>query len=48
MGRRRMLLISSALAAAVAALVIFGLASSKSGPVGSRVPALPSEKLAGS
>ncbi|HEX3434989.1 MAG TPA: TlpA disulfide reductase family protein [Solirubrobacteraceae bacterium] len=48
MGRRRLLLISAALAAAVAALVIFGLASSKSGPVGRRAPALPSEHLAGS
>jgi cytochrome c biogenesis protein CcmG, thiol:disulfide interchange protein DsbE len=48
MGRRRMLLIASALAAALAALVIFGLASSKSGPVGRRAPALPGEHLAGS
>jgi len=48
MGRRRMLLISSALAAAVVALVIFGLASSESGPVGRRAPALPGEHLAGS
>jgi thiol-disulfide isomerase/thioredoxin len=47
MGRRRLLLISAGLAVAVAALVIFGLASSKSGPVGKRAPALPSERLAG-
>lgn len=48
MARRSLLLICTALAAAaVAALVIFGLASSKSGPVGHRAPALPSERLAG-
>ncbi|MHB8235579.1 MAG: TlpA family protein disulfide reductase [Solirubrobacteraceae bacterium] len=41
------MLISAALAAAVAALVIFGLSSSKSGPVGKRAPTLPSERLAG-
>jgi thiol-disulfide isomerase/thioredoxin len=35
------------LAAAAAALIVFGLSSSKSGPVGRRAPALPSERLAG-
>jgi thiol-disulfide isomerase/thioredoxin len=48
MGRRRLLLISTALAAAVAALIVFGLASDHSGPVGRRAPALPAEHLAGS
>jgi thiol-disulfide isomerase/thioredoxin len=47
MGRRRLLLISTALAAVVAALIVFGLASSHSGPVGRRAPALPGERLAG-
>ncbi len=47
MGRRRLLLISTALAA-VAALIVFGLASSHSGTVGRRAPALPGERLAGS
>ncbi len=46
MGRRRLLLIFTALAA-VAALIVFGLSSSHSGPVGRRAPALPSERLAG-
>lgn len=46
MGRRRLLLISTALAA-VAALIVFGLASSHSGTVGRRAPALPRERLAG-
>jgi thiol-disulfide isomerase/thioredoxin len=48
MGRRRLLLISTALAAALAALIVFGLAADHSGPVGRRAPALPSERLAGS
>jgi thiol-disulfide isomerase/thioredoxin len=48
MGRRRLLLISTALAAAVAALIVFGLASDHSGPVGRPAPALPGEHLAGS
>jgi thiol-disulfide isomerase/thioredoxin len=47
MGRRRLLLISTALAAAVAALIVFGLGASRSGPVGRRAPALPREHLAG-
>jgi thiol-disulfide isomerase/thioredoxin len=47
MGRRRLLLISTALAAAVAALIVFGLGSSHSGPVGRRAPTLPGERLAG-
>jgi cytochrome c biogenesis protein CcmG, thiol:disulfide interchange protein DsbE len=47
MGRRRLLLISLAVAAALAALIVFGLGSSHSGPVGRRAPALPSERLAG-
>jgi thiol-disulfide isomerase/thioredoxin len=46
MGRRRLLLISTALVAVVA-LVVFGLASNHSGPVGRRAPALPSEHIAG-
>jgi cytochrome c biogenesis protein CcmG, thiol:disulfide interchange protein DsbE len=48
MGRRRLLLISTALAAVIAALIVFGLASDHSGPVGRRAPALPGEHLAGS
>jgi thiol-disulfide isomerase/thioredoxin len=47
MRRRKLLLISPALAAAIAALVVFGLASNHSGPVGRRAPALPGEHLAG-
>jgi len=47
MGRRRLLLISTVLAAALAALIVFGLASEHSGPVGRRAPALPREHLAG-
>jgi cytochrome c biogenesis protein CcmG, thiol:disulfide interchange protein DsbE len=47
MGRRRLLLTLTALAAAVVALIVFGLASSGSGPVGHRAPALPSQRLAG-
>jgi thiol-disulfide isomerase/thioredoxin len=46
MGRRRLLTLT-ALAAALAALIVFGLASNHSGPVGRRAPALPSERLAG-
>jgi|NGEPerStandDraft_6_1074524.scaffolds.fasta_scaffold07321_3 thiol-disulfide isomerase/thioredoxin len=47
MGRRRLLLTSTAIAAALVALIVFGLASNHSGPVGRRAPALPSERLAG-
>jgi thiol-disulfide isomerase/thioredoxin len=47
MGRRRLLLTLTALAAALAALVVFGLASNHSGPVGRPAPKLPSEHLAG-
>jgi cytochrome c biogenesis protein CcmG, thiol:disulfide interchange protein DsbE len=47
MGRRWLLLTLTALAAALAALIVFGLASDGSGPVGRRAPALPSERLAG-
>jgi thiol-disulfide isomerase/thioredoxin len=47
MGRRRLLLILTALAAVLAALIVFGLASDGSGPVGRRAPALPRERLAG-
>ena len=46
MGRRRLLSIFTALAAAVA-LVVFGLASNHSGPGGRRAPTLPSEHIAG-
>jgi cytochrome c biogenesis protein CcmG/thiol:disulfide interchange protein DsbE len=46
MGRRRLLTLT-ALAAALAALIVFGLASNHSGPVGRRAPALPSERLGG-
>lgn len=46
MGRRRLLTLT-ALAAALAALIVFGLASNHSGPVGRRAPALPSERLVG-
>jgi thiol-disulfide isomerase/thioredoxin len=47
MGRRRLLLISTAIGAALAALIVFGLAANHSGPVGRRAPALPREHLAG-
>jgi cytochrome c biogenesis protein CcmG, thiol:disulfide interchange protein DsbE len=48
MGRRgRLLMISTLLAAGLAALIVFGLSSSGSGPVGRRAPALPREHLAG-
>jgi thiol-disulfide isomerase/thioredoxin len=47
MGRRRLLLTSTALAIALAALIVFGLRSSGSGPAGRRAPALPGERLAG-
>ncbi|MEA2152406.1 MAG: cytochrome c biosis protein CcmG, thiol:disulfide interchange protein DsbE [Solirubrobacteraceae bacterium] len=47
MGRRRLLLISTAIAAALVALIVFGLAADHSGPVGRRAPALPREHLAG-
>jgi thiol-disulfide isomerase/thioredoxin len=47
MGRRRRLLISIPVGAALAALVVFGLASSHSASVGRRAPALPGERLAG-
>jgi thiol-disulfide isomerase/thioredoxin len=47
MGRRRLLLTLTAVAVALAALVVFGLASNHSGPVGRRAPALPRERLAG-
>jgi cytochrome c biogenesis protein CcmG/thiol:disulfide interchange protein DsbE len=47
MASRRRVLIAVLLAAALAALVVFGLASSHSGSVGRRAPALPSERLAG-
>jgi cytochrome c biogenesis protein CcmG, thiol:disulfide interchange protein DsbE len=45
--RRRLLLTCTALAAALAALIVFGLSSNGSGPVGRRAPALPAERLAG-
>ena len=47
MGRRRLLLTLTALVAALVALIVFGLGSNHSGPVGRRAPALPSEHLAG-
>ncbi len=48
MGRRRQrALIAGVLAIAVAALVVFGLSSNKSGPVGRRAPELPREHLTG-
>jgi thiol-disulfide isomerase/thioredoxin len=47
MRRWRVLLMSSAIVAAIAALVIFGFASSKSASVGRTAPELPSEHLAG-
>jgi thiol-disulfide isomerase/thioredoxin len=47
MARWRLLLISTALAGLIAALIVFGFASNSSGPVGRRAPALPREQLAG-
>ncbi len=47
MSRRGLLLTSTLLAAALAALIVFGLSSSKSGPTGRRAPGLPKEHLAG-
>ncbi len=47
MRRARLLVISTALAAALVALVVFGLASSKSANGGRRAPALPRERLVG-
>jgi cytochrome c biogenesis protein CcmG, thiol:disulfide interchange protein DsbE len=47
MARRRRVLIAVLLGAALAALVVFGLASNHSGSVGRRAPALPAEHLAG-
>jgi cytochrome c biogenesis protein CcmG, thiol:disulfide interchange protein DsbE len=47
MRRVRLLLVVTALALALGALIVFGFASSGSGPVGRRAPALPSERLAG-
>jgi cytochrome c biogenesis protein CcmG/thiol:disulfide interchange protein DsbE len=47
MGRRRLLLISTAIAAVVAALIVFGLSPSHSGPDGRGAPTLPDERLAG-
>jgi thiol-disulfide isomerase/thioredoxin len=47
MRRGRLLLISTLLAAALAALIVFGLSSSGSGPVGRAAPALPREHIAG-
>jgi thiol-disulfide isomerase/thioredoxin len=47
MSRRRLLAISILAAAALAALLVFGLSSSGSGPVGRSAPQLPREHLAG-
>lgn len=47
MRSRRRVLLAAVVTAALAALVVFGLASSHSGSVGRRAPALPSEHLAG-
>jgi thiol-disulfide isomerase/thioredoxin len=47
MSRRRLLSISILAAAALAALIVFGLSSSGSGPVGRVAPQLPREHLAG-
>ncbi len=47
MGRRRLLSISILVTAALAALIVFGLSSSGSGPVGRTAPPLPHEHLAG-
>lgn len=45
--RRTRLLLSTIAIAAIAALIVFGLASSKSGADGRKAPALPRERLAG-
>ncbi len=47
MSRRRLLTISILAAAALAVLLVFGLSSSGSGPVGRSAPQLPREHLAG-
>jgi thiol-disulfide isomerase/thioredoxin len=47
MRRWRVLLFSTAIAAAIAILIVFGLSSSRSASVGRKAPALPSERLAG-
>lgn len=47
MSRRRLLTISILVAAALAVLLVFGLSSSGSGPVGRVAPQLPREQLAG-
>jgi cytochrome c biogenesis protein CcmG, thiol:disulfide interchange protein DsbE len=47
MRRWRVLLTSAAIAAALGALIVFGLSSSKSASVGRRAPALPTEHIAG-
>ena len=47
MRRGKLLLISTLLAAALAVLIVFGLSSSGSGPVGRAAPALPKEHIAG-
>jgi thiol-disulfide isomerase/thioredoxin len=47
MRRWRVLLMSGAIAVAIAALIVFGLSSSKSASVGRKAPKLPSEHLAG-
>lgn len=47
MGRLRLLITSLVLAAALAALIVFGLSSDRSASVGRRAPALPREHLAG-
>ena len=47
MGRGRLLLTSVLLAAGLAALLVFGLSSNGSGPVGRHAPALPHEHLSG-
>jgi thiol-disulfide isomerase/thioredoxin len=47
MSRRRLLAISLLVAAALAALIVFGLSSNDSGPVGRPAPQLPRERLAG-
>jgi cytochrome c biogenesis protein CcmG, thiol:disulfide interchange protein DsbE len=46
-GRGRLMAITALAAAALAGLILFGLSSSGSGPVGRRAPALPRERLAG-
>ncbi len=47
MRRWRVLLFSTAIAAAIAILIVFGLSSSRSASVGRKAPALPSERVAG-